>query len=138
MKKRSSVSRKIQNAKIICTSPCVCLTPRGKSMLPVPYMIWAKLDDSSETVDNITFNGQEAFTMNSHTTKCFGNEQGVGGGVISGVNLGYCRPLNNKKNMKVKGKEAIHDDCIFGMNCPSPQGVYNTKGKLYYDDRAGR
>ncbi len=135
MKKRHSVSRKIASAKIICTSPCVCLTPMGSSMVPVPYMIWAKLDDGGDTVTNVSFNGHEAFTMNSHTTTCYGNEPGTGGGIISGVNLGYCRPLTNKDNMTIKGKKVIHDDCVFGMNCHSPKGVYNTTGKLFYDDR---
>jgi hypothetical protein len=45
--------------------------------------------DASRTVPSVLFGGQEAFTMNSRITTLKGNEPGTGGGVASGVHLGY-------------------------------------------------
>lgn len=73
-------------ATIICLSPCICLTPLGKEMLPVPYMITAKLGNKIKTAKKCRFNGKEVFTMDSRVTTCTGNEAGTGGGVQSGVN----------------------------------------------------
>ena len=132
-----SAARFTQNIKngIVCLSPDVCLTPRGSKNVPVPYMIVSKLDWSVRAVTNVTFCGEQAFTMDSRTRQVTGNEPGTGGGVQSGVNLGWCRPQSNKSNFFVNGQQIIQDDCIFEMNCAGPQGSSNTLGKLVIDDR---
>jgi len=119
---------------IVCLSPCVCLTPMGSRLVPVPYMIMSRLAWSERTVSNVTFGGDEAFTMDSRTDKVVGNEPGVGGGVVSGVNLGWCRPQSNKTNFFVHGHQVIQHDCVYEMNCSGPEGPSNTVGKLNYSD----
>lgn len=120
---------------IVCLSPDVCRTPRGGKMVPVPYMIVSKLEWSERTVPNVTFGDQPAFTMNSRTAKVTGNEAGTGGGVQSGVNVGWCRPQSNKSSFLVEGYQVIQDDCLYEMNCSGPDGSSNTLGRLGYDDR---
>jgi hypothetical protein len=104
-------------------------------MVPVPYMIISKLEWSARTISNVSFGGDEAFTMDSRTTKVEGNEPGTGGGVSSGVNVGWCRPQSNKSSFFVEGKQVIQDNCIFEMNCNGPDGASNTIGKISYSDR---
>lgn len=119
---------------IVCLSPDVCMTPIGSAIVPVPYMIMAKLDWSTRTESKITFGGEEAFTMASRTTKVTGNEAGAAGGVASSVNVGWCRPQSNKSNFFVAGHQVLQDDCLFEMNCAGPDGGSNTLGKLVYRD----
>ncbi len=123
-----------KEAIIVCLAPCVCLTPSGGTMVPVPYMILSKLSWSDRTVANVTFGGEQAFTMASRTTKVVGNEPGVGGGVVSGVNVGWCRPQSNKSTFFVAGHQVIQHDCLYEMNCNGPDGPSNTIGKLTYSD----
>jgi len=124
-----------KNSQIVCLSPCVCYTPRGGKMVPVPYMITSKLEWSARTVSNVSFGGEQAFTMDSRTAQVTGNEPGTGGGVASGVHVGWCRPQSNKSSFFVDGQQVIQDDCIFEMNCDGPDGRSNTLGKIAYSDK---
>lgn len=120
--------------KIVCLAPCVCKTPMGSSMVPVPYMIVASLKDATRTVPTVLFGGEEAFTMNSRITTLTGNEPGTGGGIVSGVNVGWCRPQTNKPSFVVGGNPVIQHDCVYEMNCSGPDGSSNTIGKLIYPE----
>ncbi len=119
---------------IACLAPDVCLTPVGPNMVPIPYMIISKLDWSVRTVPKVLFGGKKAFTMNSRTNKVAGDEPGTGGGVASGVNMGWCRPQSNKHDFLVSGHQVIQHDCIYEMNCAGPEGAGNTVGKIVYFD----
>jgi hypothetical protein len=121
-----------EGMQIICLAPCVCLTPMGPSPVPVPYMIVSDLKDAVRTSATVLFGGEEAFTMNSRISTLTGNEPGTAGGVASGVNLGYSRPLTNKSSVIVGGYQVIQHDCVFEMNCNGPEGPSNTLGKLIY------
>lgn len=129
---KSAARRSGKEAIIVCLAPDVCLTPIGSSMVPVPYMIISRLDWSKSTVSNTSFAGQEAFTMASRTNKVTGNEAGKGGGVKSGVNKGWCRPISNKSSFFVDGREVLQHTCLYDMNCAGPEGPGNTVGKLRY------
>ena len=121
-----------KSAKVICLAPDVCLTPVGNSIVPIPYMITSELSWSQKTVKHTTFTGQEAFNMNSRTDKVTGDEPGSKGGVVSGVNKGWCRPQSKKTSIFVDGKELIHNDNLYEMNCNGADGPSNTVGKLLY------
>lgn len=121
-----------KQAVIVCLAPDVCLTPIGSAMVPVPYMIVSKLDWSERTISNTTFGGQQAFTMASRTNRVTGNEAGRGGGVRSGVNAGWCRPMSNKSSFFVNGREVIQHTSLYHMNCAGPEGQGNTVGKLRF------
>jgi hypothetical protein len=121
-----------KGATILCLAPDVCLTPMGPSMVPVPYMIVSKLDWSQKTHANVSLTGSDAFTMQSRTDKVTGDEPGTGGGVVSGVNKGWCRPKTNRTSIFVGGHELINNDHIYDMNCAGPNGPGNTVGRLIY------
>lgn len=121
-----------KEAQIVCLAPDVCKTPMGSDMVPVPYMILSKLDWSEKTVSNTKFNGLDAFTMASRTNKVIGDEPGTGGGVASGTNMGWCRPISNKTTFFVSGREVLQHTCYYDMNCSGPDGIGNTVGKLRF------
>lgn len=121
-----------KEAQIVCLSPDVCDTPIGSKMVKIPYMILSKLDHSDRTISSTTFGGLKAFTMASRTTTVTGNEPGTGGGVKSGTNLGWCRPISNKSSFFVEGREVIQHTSFYDMNCSGPDGPGNTVGKLRF------
>lgn len=123
-----------KKAMIVCLAPDVCKTPFGSGMVPVPYMIMSDLAWSQRTVPSVQFTAQTAFTMNSRTDRVAGNETGTGGGVSSGVNLGWCRPISNKTSVFINGEELIQNDNLYEMNCQGPEGPSNTVGRLVYFD----
>lgn len=121
-----------KDAMIVCLAPDVCLTPIGSAVVPIPYMIISKLDWSVRTITSTEMTGLEAFTMKSRTDKVTGDEPGVKGGVVSGVNKGWCRPISKKATVFVKGAELIQNDNLYDMNCNGPDGPGNTIGRLVY------
>lgn len=121
-----------KSAKIVCLAPDVCLTPVGNSIVPIPYMIISELAWSETTSTNTEFTGMQAFTMDSRTNKVTGDEPGSKGGVKSGVNKGYCRPISKKTSVFVNGAELIQNDNLYDMNCAGPNGPGNTVGRLVY------
>lgn len=123
-----------KQATIVCLAPDVCLTPVGNAIVPIPYMIISQLSWSETTAKSTTLTGEEAFTMASRTNKVTGDEPGVKGGVKSGVNKGWCRPISKKTNVFVEGRELIQNDNLYDMNCNGPNGPGNTVGKLVYFD----
>lgn len=123
-----------KSAKIICLAPDVCLTPVGNSVVPIPYMIVSQLDWSEKTVSNTQFTGQQAFTMQSRTNRVTGDESGSLGGVKSGCNKGWCRPISKKTSVFVGGAELIQNDNLYDMNCNGPDGPGNTVSRLVYFD----
>ena len=129
---KSAARHSGKNATITCLAPDVCLTPMGSSVVPIPYMITSKLDWSKKTVPNVKLTKLEAFNMNSRTNKVVGDEAGSKGGVVSGVNKGWCRPKSNKSTVYVDGVQIIQHDSIYEMNCNGPDGPSNTVGKLGY------
>ena len=121
-----------KSAKIVCIAPDVCLTPVGSSIVPIPYMIISELNWSQKTITHTSFTGNEAFNMDSRTDKVTGDEPGTKGGVKSGVNKGWCRPKSKKTTIIVAGKQLIHNDNLYEMNCSGPDGPSNTIGRLIF------
>lgn len=121
-----------KSATIVCLAPDVCLTPVGSAVVPIPYMIISKLEWAVTTAKSTILTDQEAFTMASRTDKVTGDEPGTKGGVKSGVNKGYCRPISKKTNVFVEGNELIQNDNLYDMNCNGPNGPGNTVGRLVY------
>ncbi len=117
--------------------PDVCITP-GADNKPVPYNIAGTFEDGVMHHANVRFNGHPAMTMQSCIMKVTGNEAGSGGGVKSGVNLAYCRPINGNPNFKINGFPVLYSNRTYMfMNCAGPKGPFNTLGKLIYLDRSG-
>jgi hypothetical protein len=61
-----------------------------------------------------------------------GDEAGVGGGVKSMKNLGFCKPTKWSSNVRTKDNWLVMHNVEFEMNCLTPDSLGNTVGKLIY------
>ena len=119
-------------AYVVSMAPDVCKTPLGSTMVPVPYTITCKFDVAQATATRTRFGGQPVFTMGSYLPTVQGDEPGVGGGLISSVNLGACRPVEHSKSVRVEGQWLVRHSDLMAMNCAGPKGTGNTYGKIVY------
>ncbi len=114
---------------VISEFPDVCKSPS----VPVPYQIVGYLDQSIFTSPNVRFKGYPVFDMGSRVTTVTGDEAGTGGGVVSGVNRGFCRPITPVPTVRCNGLNLCrHEHTKFFMNCAGPEGPGNTIGKVVY------
>jgi len=119
-------------AIIICLTPDVCKTPLGASLVPVPYPIIAKFDAAKATSQKTNFEGNPVFHMGSFLPQVQGDEAGVGGGIVSGVNIGCCKPIQHSSTLKTEGEWVVRHGDLMEMNCAGPKGTGNTKGKIIF------
>lgn len=121
-------------AWVISTTEDYCLSPAA----PVGYMLFQLLEVSTLLESSVRILGTPCFNLKSRVACVTGNEAGVGGGVVSGVNLGMCRPIQKYANkVRAKGEPVICDGTVMEMNCAGPDGPANTVGKVYYTSAAG-
>ena len=72
-------------------------------------------------------------TVFSRIPQVVGDEAGAGGGVVSNVNKGFCRPIDFAPTVRVNGHCIIRDTTTkMWMNCAGPEGPGNTVGTLKY------
>jgi Domain of unknown function (DUF4150) len=110
-------ARKIDDAVVVSTTPCVCLTPLGGQLIPVPYPIVARLGASVSASPNVRFNGYPAFTMASYQPRVEGHEAGVRG-MKSGVLNGKAIPVGHSTTVRANQSWVVRHDSEFDMNCP--------------------
>lgn len=103
-------------AIVVCTTPDVCKTPMGSSMVPVPYQIVAKFDASTATVATVRMSGAPTFVLKSRIAVCTGDEPGVGGGIKSGTIKGVCEPIDNFVTVRAMSSGVVRDTDPFWMN----------------------
>lgn len=118
-------------SQFIVTSltPDVCKSP----IYPVPYPIVGYLEQSVRFSPNVRFKGQPVFHMQSRVATVVGDEAGVGGGVVSNVFKGFCRPITANPTVKSNGSLIVwHLGTMMWMNCAGPEGPGNTVGILRY------
>lgn len=114
---------------VVSQSPDVCKSPTT----PIPYTIVAYLSNATMTSPDVSIRSSPVFHMDSVVATVIGDEAGVGGGVVSGVNKGCCRPLTASTTVRSNGKFVCrHETTLMEMNCAGPKGVGNTVGKLVY------
>jgi Toxin PAAR-like domain len=126
-------ARKDGQFVVVCLSPCVCKTPPDDK--PVQYQISAVFLDATRLSPDVNFHGQPAATTFTRLKQVTGNEAGSGGGVNSGVNLGYCRPIEDtaSQTVRVNGYYALQDKKTrMDMNCNGPDGPGNTIGAICF------
>ncbi|AUX27987.1 MULTISPECIES: PAAR-like domain-containing protein [Sorangium] len=124
--------RKTGNAWVVCIEPDVCNTPIGDEMKPVPYQIRACLAAGVDEASTVKLGTFDTTTMASRITTVEGDEPGTGGGVKSGVNLGYCRPISHSTTVQAQGNNIIYHTSLYAMNCAGPDGPENTIGKAVF------
>ena len=110
-------------------APDICKSPGS----PVPYDIVAFLDESMMTSPNVNFKKVPVFNMASRVVTVWGDEEGIGGGLVSMVNKGFCKPIVPVTTVKCNNFETCrHEHTLFLMNGASPEGPFNTIGKVEY------
>ncbi len=120
------------NAWVVSLTPDVCLTPIGDKMVPIPYNIRASFDDSVSQAVTVQMTTLSTVTMASRVTRVEGDEQGTGGGITSGVNLGYCRPITHSSTVRGEGNFIVYHTSLYWMNCAGPDGPGNTVGHVVF------
>ncbi|WP_437335245.1 PAAR-like domain-containing protein [Sorangium sp. So ce394] len=123
---------KTGNAWVVCIEPDVCKTPIGDEMKPVPYQIRACLAAGVDEATTVRLGTFDTATMASRITTVQGDEPGTGGGVKSGVNLGYCRPVTHSTTVHAGGANVTYHTSLYAMNCAGPDGPENTFGKAVF------
>ena len=119
------------DAVVVSCCPDYCKSP----VKVVPYDIVSFFDDSILYVDNVRINGFNVTNMESRIAGGYGNEEGVGGGVKSGVysKSGYSRPTADPAmTVNARGCRMLIHHTKFDMNCAGPEGAANTTGKAVY------
>ncbi|TKD12428.1 PAAR-like domain-containing protein [Polyangium fumosum] len=129
-------ARKGPEAYVVSIVPDYCWTPSGSAMVLVPYTIIGRLETAEGTDPNHLICGKEAFTTASRIPHVEGNEVGIGGGVISGVNRGYCRPVGHSTTAMAGDHWLVREGDLFAMNCDGPDGPANTYGILVIANEA--
>lgn len=106
-------ARKDHTFYAVSATPDVCLTPRGAGMVPVPYqIICPDLSGSEKVAQTVRFNGAPAFQWShSLAPPVTGDEAGIGGGVMSGVNTGKVWAVEASTNVRAEGRRIVrHGD----------------------------
>jgi hypothetical protein len=102
----------------MCTSPDVCLTPRGPKMVPVPYQITCTLGRSTDVTPTVRFNRAPVYVYaHSVAQNVKGDEPGTGGGVVSGVNVGKVWAFTSSQNVFSEGRKVVREGDRCWMNC---------------------
>src|SRR5262245_51656782 len=92
------------DGKAICSAPDWCKTPSAGGPVPVPYVNVAyslQLVNGSVTVFT---DGCSVALKDSMFVPSFGDEPGVIGGVISGVNKGQAKFSNYSMDVMIEGR----------------------------------
>ena len=124
--------RRTVEAFVVCTSPDVCWTQVGDKKVLIPYQIYAKFTDVVFDVPTVRFAGENSVNMDTRITTVYGDEEGIHGGEISGVNKGWCRPITHSTTIRVNGSYLIYHTTTYWMNCNGPDGPGNTKGEVQF------
>ncbi|MBK8253077.1 MAG: DUF4150 domain-containing protein [Polyangiaceae bacterium] len=113
-------------AIVMSLIPDFCKTP--PSMFPVPYQIIGRFNDGVRFSDTVSMTGMKVMNTDGRLPTVYGDEAGTGGGIISGVNKGWCRPITYSSTVKSNGKPIVFHTSLYWMNCAGPDGPGNTIG----------
>ncbi|MCA9062808.1 MAG: DUF4150 domain-containing protein [Planctomycetaceae bacterium] len=114
---------------VMSICPDVCKSPA----VPVPYPIVGLLDKSILVSPNVRSRGKPIFHMGSRVATVIGDEAGVGGGVVSQMLKGFCKPFVPVTTVRINKQFANHNDiCYMLMNGASPEGPFNTIGQVLF------
>jgi hypothetical protein len=89
---------------VVNTSPDVCVTPIGNSIVPIPYVNVAKSADTCNGSKTVTVDGNPIMLAGSCFSVSSGNEPGTAGGISSGVTKGKAQFINYSFDVLVEGK----------------------------------
>ena len=121
-------ARNTSEAYVVSKLPDFCKSPGA----PVAYQIVGKFDNVIRTATTVNMTSTESFNALSRVVMVVGDESGVGGGVASAINKGFCKPTTWSSTVRTEGNWAVMHDVEMEMNCAGPDGAGNTIGKLVY------
>lgn len=100
--------------------PDVCLTP-NKSGYPVPYPIAHEMSQSEQCSTDVFSNGKPVFLHRmSYVDNVHGDEPGMGGGVITGVNMKVSHSKQHSTGVFVNGHPVVRTGDQMHMNTKKP------------------
>ena len=118
-----------EEAYVVSLSEDFCKAPGT----PVGYMISQKLSVSERECCSVRGHGTPMLNMSSRISSVLGNEAGTGGGVVSGANMGMCKPIENfAPKVRAEGNNVVRHDTLMQMNCSGPDSEGNVIGKIVY------
>jgi hypothetical protein len=89
---------------VVATSPDICLTPVGNSILPIPYANVARSVDTAGRSSSVVMNGNSIMLKGAFFSRSTGDEPGKAGGVSSKVTGGKAKFVNYSSDVFVDGK----------------------------------
>lgn len=106
---------------LVHLSPDVCLTPMGDKLVPVPYPVTHRMDQSRQVSPNVYLRGKPAFLHNeSYVDNLTGDEPGTGGGVVSGVNMKISHSIDHSATVYINGQPMVRTGDTVWMNWRKP------------------
>jgi len=107
--------------------PDVCKTPAPPGPpIPIPYPNTGMLNQAVSTSMKVKICGKQAVTTKSKIPKTMGDEAGVAGGLISGMNMGPASFKKGSTKVKVEGSPVISLTSMTahnGTNANAPAGT---------------
>ena len=106
----------------LCSAPDACKTP--PQGLPVAYVNTAYSRDLQNGSVTVSADGGNSCALkDSFFLPSKGNEPGVGGGVVSGVNMGQAKFTNYSMDVKIEGRNAARLSDPMSMNGNGPNSL---------------
>ncbi len=106
---------------LICMAPDVCWTPIGDKKIPLPYAITHTMATAQQCSRNVFFNGKAAYLhANSYVDNVTGDEPGVDGGVVTGVNMKVSHSQQHSPTVYINGKPMVRTADTVLMNTKKP------------------
>lgn len=115
-------------------TPDTCLTPSPPA--PVVYVNVALSRDLADEARTVFADGQGIALKDSNFSTSSGNEPGVGGGVVSGVNKGKAIFVNYSMDVFVEGKNVVRltDPMLNNGNSPNTPPTPEAQGNKLPSD----
>ncbi len=98
--------------------PDVCKTPAppSPSPVPVPYPNIGMLNQVTGESTKVKFVQKGVVTKKSKMNRSQGDEAGVAGGVVSGMNMGPVQYKKGSSKVKIQGQPCVHLTSMTGHN----------------------
>jgi len=105
---------------LVYTTYDVCWTPSRSGYL-VPYVIAHDMSLSEQCSENVFSNGKPVFLHHmSYVDDVQGDEPGMGGGVITGVNMKVSHSMQHSSSVFVNGHPVVRTGDKVHMNTRKP------------------
>ena len=98
-----TVVHKTSEGELI-TTPDVCLTPVGSSVVPIPYTNVAESKDTSNGSKSVFVDGNPVMLKDSFFSKSTGDEPGIVKGITSGTTGSVAVFTNYSFDVKIEGR----------------------------------